>query len=91
MAISVDIPESILAYGRVDLSSGQTAMSQHFLNRTNVGAFIEKIRGKGMTKLMRMQSGDSQLSGIFLHPVSDAAIGERTAPGIAEEGAVGRP
>lgn len=84
MAITIHIPEPILANGRVDLRGGKATMSQHLLDRPNIGSFIEEIRGKRMPKLMRMQPVHSQPPGIFLHSIAHAAVGEGTASGITE-------
>lgn len=65
----------------IDLSSGDARVAEHGLDRTDVGAVHQKIRGKRVPESVRSDLlGDAGADGVFFYHSLDTAggkLGER--------------
>jgi len=55
MMRAIYVFQPLLQNVRIDLGCGYVAMTQHELNRSQVGAPLKQVRGEGMADGMRRQ------------------------------------
>ena len=74
----------------VDLRGGDGGMPEHFLNDSQIGPSGQQVRGKGVSKLMRVDGlFNARLPGIMTDKLPDACRGEGMPSNGEEDGGAG--
>src|SRR3954447_19077115 len=71
----------------VDLGGAEVCVAEHLLDRAQVSASLEEVRGEGMAEEVRMHAGrvESRLRGQAPEDKEGAGPGQRTALRVQEE------
>ena len=71
---------------RITLRGRETLVTKHFLDRTQISAFLQHVRAKSVAQRMRMNIGRQSLDYRDLfHNAANAAYGQSPTPVIDEE------
>ena len=86
MKLSVLIDQSLGLDRRVNLRGRNIGVSEHFLDRTQIGSAIEQMSGKGMSQQMRLHRlGDPSELRAFFHNQPQRHARKPTASGAQKE------
>ena len=83
----IQLPTSPVGYVRVELGRRKIGMSEHFLNRPEVRASLEQVRGEGVAEEMRVDALriEPRLVGEFPQDQEGAGPGQRASASVQEE------
>jgi hypothetical protein len=87
MRVVVQLAPPPIGYVCVQLRGGEIGMSEHFLNRAEVGAALEQVRRERMAQQVRVHARRVE-AGLFRPAPEDqerARAGERAALRVQEE------
>src|SRR5215471_2998220 len=87
VSLEVQLPSPPIGYVRVELCRRQIGMSEHFLNRSQVGAAFEEVRREGVAQEVRMDA--FRLEPCLVRQAAEdeeyALAGERPAARVEEQ------
>jgi hypothetical protein len=88
MKFSVDFPQPFPCDVRVDLSGSDVCVTEHRLDRPEVGASLKKMCRKRMPERMRMNlAGKTDLRGVFSDDLPDSLARQAPSETIQEQDA----
>lgn len=86
MALSVHLPQAIFGDGGIDLGGRKAAVAEHFLDRANVGAGVQKVSGEAVPQAMGAETAPQPAHpSQFRQYVAGASIGKRMPLSVQEQ------
>src|SRR3954452_10104092 len=91
MRVEVDVSQALGAEVRVDLRRGDVGMAEHLLQRAQVAAAGEQVRGEGVAQRVRAHLvGEAGGTRVALDYLVEALAGQPSAAMVDEQVGLGR-